>query len=467
MTFRAVRTVPDGVLVVGFLVHPMHDERFKVALPGCTLLLTLDKGLGVTMTALLEQARQIGYRSPVRLALVGYSAGCQGVRSLLRQAPASVVAAVTIDGTHADPTPHPAQVDPWRELAGRARRREALWAASCLSNHTYVESIPAGQDGRAMSTVRLLELVTGEKLWAKSDRPLSGLRADRTVSGRPAEGKVLVSVDDGALHLRSYASATTDHAEHAYQGSHVLPQFVEQFLGPWLGAATSDTDPAPPPMPHDARLGLRVLEVARSYLGLREVPGAQHNPTIQRMLAAARRGGSPTAGMLDDRTGWQTLGARPADEIEWCISSSTTCIAEAVLPGDVVPCGRRAACWEAIDDARKTGRWHDVASGYVPEDGDLEFELRAGGDPRIPGQQGHVGIREGAMRIDGNSANSMRRVPGGGPNVVGWISVSGPRPASFAIDDDVTSPGEPSLRRDDSLAVAIDRQAREALDGDG
>jgi hypothetical protein len=226
-----------------------------------------------------------------------------------------------------------------------------------------------------------------------------------------------------------------------------------------LCAVAFDAEPASAePHGHELAprsLGLRALDVARGYVGLQERPGPQHDTTIQGFLGGCRRGGSPTAGMGDDRTGGVTLGPRAPDETEWCCATATTCVAEALLDGDEAPCGRRAACWEVIADARKTGRWHDVGSGYVPKDGDLEVEGRAGGDPRIPGQPGHIGIRWGARRVDGNSANSMRVVTGGGPKVVGWIQVS----ATLAAAEI----GGVDTHRDDLLAVAIDRQAREAI----
>src|SRR5262245_9758126 len=69
--------------------------------------------------------------------LVGYSAGCRSVRSLLLEG-VHPVAVVTIDGTHASKPPAAWQLDVWRELAAEARRGERVWVATC-TQRLYVE----------------------------------------------------------------------------------------------------------------------------------------------------------------------------------------------------------------------------------------------------------------------------------------------------------------------------------------
>lgn len=217
---------------------------------------------------------------------------------------------------------------------------------------------------------------------------------------------------DGSLIQQGIAD-NHNELHHDYATTTLVVRDVGMPIGEWLNGLHV-FEPSP--------VRARILGAAAAYLGISERPGIEAHPTIRRMLAAVRRGGGPTAGMPGDVSGASTLGPSPSDETDWCAAAASTCVAEGLV-GASAPCGRRAACWELVADAQALGTWRDVSSGYRPQNGDLEVTGRNGGDPRKPGQLGHVGIRVGHQRIDGNSGNAMRLVMAG-LDVVGWIQVA-------------------------------------------
>lgn len=139
-------------------------------------------------------------------------------------------------------------------------------------------------------------------------------------------------------------------------------------------------------------LGLRALDVAKEEhrRGVRELPGPKHSPDIQRYHAGARRGGTHTAGMGEDRSGVVVLGPTAADETEWCASSASWCTAQALRPEDRVPHGYRCSVREIVEDARALGTLHLVESGYEPRVGDLAIQERVNGESPLRGGRGHV-----------------------------------------------------------------------------
>lgn len=72
-----------------------------------------------------------------RIWLIGFSAGCQGVRSQLNAGcPASVVLAC--DGIHGNkPVPSEAQSAAWKGLASSARMGQAIFSVSCSKTAAY------------------------------------------------------------------------------------------------------------------------------------------------------------------------------------------------------------------------------------------------------------------------------------------------------------------------------------------
>jgi hypothetical protein len=162
---------------------------------------------------LLEFAhRTAGLEHVARLALVGYSAGCQRVRAL-RLSGVSASAYLLADGTHASWPPAEWQIGWLRELAEEARQGRILVIAT-HTLQTYTERLPPG---RALaSTVRVLRMATG---W-----PLDHAGSLE----RPALTR------EGALWVYSYASAEMDAPAHAAQLVRVVPELCAKHLGPWL-----------------------------------------------------------------------------------------------------------------------------------------------------------------------------------------------------------------------------------------
>jgi hypothetical protein len=156
--------------------------------------------------------RTAGLRHVSRLALIGYSAGCQRVRAL-RLAGVSASAYLLVDGTHANWPPAEWQIAWLRELATEARHGRILVVAT-HTLQTYTEKLPPGR--AFASTVRVLRAATAWPL----DRagPLD----------RPAV------TGDGALWVYSYASAEADAPAHAAQLVRVVPELCARHLGPWL-----------------------------------------------------------------------------------------------------------------------------------------------------------------------------------------------------------------------------------------
>jgi hypothetical protein len=432
MTWRTIQTGDHGTVLCWHL--GAVAEQIAADVPGWTVLLASDPS---------ERAPAVRGR----VALVGYSAGCQGVRGALLGPVFAPDLVLTADGTHDQfPTVNPANRAAWERLAGRARRGDATWIATCLANHTYVETIPVGQRGRAMATVHVLEQVTGVALRATCDRPLSGLVGGR-VTGRPAQSALATAHDDQGLHLRSYHSATCDHAEHAAQLAVVLPRLWRDIAAPGLRGMVGEDEPEPmpaterspvssvapsgrlPPRP----LGERIADVAREYLarGVREAPGPATNDQIRSMLYPCRRGGSTAAGMID-ASGVRLLGDEPADSVAWCAAFRSFCCflaGDYTEPGDrtAVPHGYRCAVAELCADARARGYLRPAS--YLPRVGDAAIWTRAGGHP-LQGGTGHVATVvavDGATftTIGGNESDAVRESVHtvGEPALVAFLAV--------------------------------------------
>ena len=214
MKFRPVQR-GSGPVAVLFLVGSHMDAALRSALPGWSIVATDESGVGVTR-AELDRARALVGTVGAELALVGFSAGCQGVRALLEAGvrPSHVA---TFDGTH-DSIP-PSHLGTWRELAAEARAGQAVWVGTC-TQMTYVERIPVGQPGRATSTRHVLEQACGVSLPPGTE------------------------VHEGGLHLVSYPSQDIDKPAHIAQQREVMPALLARFfaLDP-----IPDTDPAPRP----------------------------------------------------------------------------------------------------------------------------------------------------------------------------------------------------------------------------
>jgi hypothetical protein len=203
-----------------------------------------------------------------RVVLVGYSAGCQGVRAALLGAIPSPEAVVTIDGTHGSWPPAPWQLEVWRRLGERALGGGCLWVATTLGSHRYTERLPHRPGPPKVAPFAS----TGHVLERALGYPEGKLRLSQTIDSR-------------GLHLRSYPSRDEDKEAHIAQVREVLPEVWRDVVVPWLGGA-SDTEPAPPPsasaldaptpVPGDElSLGLRALAWlgVQAVQNVREIPG--------------------------------------------------------------------------------------------------------------------------------------------------------------------------------------------------
>lgn len=268
-----------------------------------------------------------------------------------------------------------------------------------------------------------------------------------------------------AFDLKPPAEAKAEHgAALTDWGPGLVAEAVGRVRAILLARSPEGEPVAPPSEDTVDEPAPDAADIARSYVaaGLKEVPGPQHDATIQRMLAACRRGGSPRAGMGSDRTGSGVFGPSVPDEVEWCCAMASTCEAESGADEQTAVFGRRCACWEAVADSRQLGTFHDVAEeDFLPERGDYVVLGRGEGDPRVPGQPGHIGLVEERVGdelrcIDGNSANRARPVTRlrSDPAIVGYIRGRRRLPSQ-------TIPAAPPS--DVGLAVVVDRLAREAI----
>ena len=397
--------------------------------------------IGPTLAAALPGWRYVAAPSPTaamprppgRVVLVGYSAGCQGVRASLLGAIPSPDAVVTIDGTHGSWPPAAWQLEVWRKLGERALGGGCLWVTTTLGSHRYTERLPGGK--AFASTGAILERALGY--------PEGKLRLSQTIDSR-------------GLHLRSYPSKDMDAPAHAAQVREVLPELWRDVVVPWLGGA-ADTDPAPPPSSatgaqdasglsddptpfpdgEDApawRLGLRALAWlgVQAVQGVREVPGLASDPRILAYSRECRRGGTflGVRSSASEHVAIWTPDARPLplsrDEDPWCAALASAALFMALVTGEAPPHGLRVSVRELCEDGRGTGALRLVGSGYEPQPGDLAIMGRAGADP-LRGGTGHVhrvvqvdGPRY--LAIGGNEGNEIRVDWHPRARVLAWIA---------------------------------------------
>jgi len=346
--------------------------------------------------------------SPLRL--LGYSAGCAGVRELCAAglAPAEVF---TFDGTHGSlpKRPQTMPVGQWRDLYERAARGELQWIASHTYN-TYTEQLDPGP---YLSTVSVLRQVTGQLL------PI------------PAEGAGprYTRLHDSNVVIASYRSTTCDKPAHGAQINTYAEQLCEGFLGldaapplpdvlPALGQALAGAWRAVWPWggPSHTLADALLLEAVRSLeTGVREGHVANTGGEIDRWLAEVGAG-SPNNWCAAAVAHWLRLACARLD-VKSPIAGSAG--AKATMAQF-----QAAARWVSAADVR-ANRGHELKAGMVP--------VWHRGKPGA--WTGHIGVLESVpsdgihfVSIEGNSgpqtnevARMTRRLDD--PNLLGfgWV----------------------------------------------
>ncbi len=258
-------TAPD--IAVLYLVGAHLDDALRSALGPIPWIVAFDTP---PWTMPDRVVNSVGIERARHLVLVGFSAGCQGVREAIRTSalpPADRIGVVAIDGTHASMPPEPWQITTWQILAEQARRRERLFVATCTAQ-TYVEALPAST--RFLSTLSVLRQAIDPTL---------------TPNTPPDERH------EGDLHVYAYASGRIDKAAHIAQQRDVLPELLGRHVVPWMMKALDETRPDAPGALRDTRFPPSTL--ARSRRTLRRM-----NDTPERHKGEGPPSGAPTADLL-------------------------------------------------------------------------------------------------------------------------------------------------------------------------
>lgn len=221
-------------LVVGYMVFPSVDARLRSAFGPDPCIIMDDSDTGSTLWQAFEMAfAKAGVEVISKLGLIGFSAGCQRIRSLYRDEEVRAHAYLLVDGTHASLPPEPNEIKWLQQLAAEARAGQTLLVAS-HTLQTYVEELPP--DERFASTIRVLRMTTGFPL----------------LEAGPVEAPRITQ--SGNLWVYSYASSKCDAKAHVDQHEWALPALAAAHLGPEL---TGQAHAAPGP--RSAGLGLALL----------------------------------------------------------------------------------------------------------------------------------------------------------------------------------------------------------------
>ena len=188
-------------------------------------------GVDTTGTSIADIQLRVGSFEVAALVLVGYSAGCQAVRELLR-AGAEPEAVLALDGTSGSLPPTVAQLFPWQDAAERARQGKQILVLT-HTQQTYTEH--RGQDS-FLSTLEGVRLITG---WEP---------------GKPL-GDVPLMRRDGDLVVASYASAQIDPEAHRRQQTVALPDLLRRIVVPWVEARAGHGAVETSPLPSTSRYG--------------------------------------------------------------------------------------------------------------------------------------------------------------------------------------------------------------------
>jgi lysophospholipase L1-like esterase len=199
-------------------------------------------------------------------ALIGFSRGCQTVRSLWL-AGAAALALVLADGMAGQNPPTPVQLGYARSIVALARTGAIL---TCIS-HTYIDMGPA-----VTSTANMARIATG---WALEAPPQG--QTVRRVQEPAEEGPGW----HGALVVYSTGSGLGDQAAHRDQANKILPIALATYLRPLVELALRP-DVAAAPVPSSSP------EPAAQAVSL-SAPGASAAAGTRAATTTASRASAP------------------------------------------------------------------------------------------------------------------------------------------------------------------------------
>jgi hypothetical protein len=204
-------------LVVGYMVFPSIDARLRSAFGPEPCIIMDDSDAAPLWEAFEIAFSQAGIEVISKLALIGFSGGCQRIRSLVRDDGVRAHAYLLIDGTHASLPVQPNEIAWLQQLAAEARSGQTQLVVS-HSWQTYVEELPP--EKRFSSTIRVLRMATGYPLTEAG--PLESPRITQS----------------GELWIYSYASQKIDGQAHADQHEWALPALAAAHIAPALTGQT-------------------------------------------------------------------------------------------------------------------------------------------------------------------------------------------------------------------------------------
>lgn len=388
-------------VLVGFYTQATIGQMATLLGPSTMVLNVDDTKQPLKRAELRDRVRVCGGDELGEVCLIGWSAGCHGVRDNLRSVMPEIC--IPLDGTHGSiPQPGSMPLQPWRDAVAMARREELLLVVS----HTYLlytDHLPVGQ--RYESTAHVLREITGWDLPEPSDPAVAAVRRDR------------------GLVVYSWQSGDVDGGAHVRQVTHAGPLLVADWLASrWLGDAAPATSAetlaglagsvqdasaagAPPRVAAEpSPLAAGHLALALAEIGVHEIPGAAASTKrIDEYLACCLRSG-------------HLLGLRGDSEFSWCAAFASWC----GLPSGMTP---RAAVVELVADAKSLGLWRDNSTWHDPQPGDLAIYATGG----VPHHVNRVELAPsgGAFgAVGGNEGDAVRRSSRKLTEPVGWIRYS-------------------------------------------
>ncbi len=398
-------------LVVVYYLGAYSDRKLRDACPPNTVIVNdtrkptarytrmrPNEGIDPLVSVREWAIRQSGALGIDRTILLGFSAGCQALRTqlLAGEAPDAVVA---VDGTHSGTQAAGWQIDPWRDYLDLALGDKAVFVAS----HTQI--VPPGY----ASTRKTLERVTG---WV--------------LPGKFPGGLEWAEHQESSALVVSYPGANA--AAHSNQATRYAPQLLSRAFQ-MLSELPEDTEPDMPHKPSTPpwrsphlTIGERAVafSLAEHEAGVQEVPpGSNAGPRIAEYFTPATRDGGP-------------LGIRSGN---WCVAAAMYAERASLLDGEEMTLPYTVSGVEVQRDAAQRGLWRPVdvvrTGGWTPKVGDLVVLDRGNGLPRTKWWRHVCRVMEAPdggsvfRTIDGNSGVGWaeRRRDLFAPKLLGFVEL--------------------------------------------